>query len=140
MLFLVHMQESFRELMSRNMIKRVVELMSEHESWHFSADGDLFHYFGHEILKEFEPLLEGEVEWSWGYDPDSFPEEEKEWVIKSPYSDHNFTWVPEELRNWDRDRKVILVGGCVGSCLADMEAVLEHVGIDYDIDSAGVFY
>jgi hypothetical protein len=64
------------------------------------------------------------------------PAEERKWVIES-YG-HEFTWVPPALRTLP-DRSVALAGGAMGECLADMESVLDHLGIKFNRLSGVVF-
>lgn len=87
----------------------------------------------HPIL-EIVDLIDMEIDWAWGYEPDLFDGEEADWLIESHYSLHDWTWCPTELRNGQLDDCVVwLGGGHYCECLADMAAVLEHLGVEYHI-------
>lgn len=141
MLFIVHMQRGFEDRIDKATLKHVLSLAEEHETWHFTAEEDLFDNLlqEHEIISKLIPHIDVEVEWSWGYHPESFPEEEKEWVIESVYSHHEYTWIPEELREWKSKETIILVGGIAGSCLGSMESILDHLDIPYQLDYQGIY-
>jgi hypothetical protein len=85
-------------------------------------------------ILEIVDLIDMEIDWAWGYEPDLFGDEEIEWVIPARYSLHEWTWCPEELRNGRLDNCVVwLGGGHYCECLADMCAVLKHLGIEFYI-------
>ena len=133
MLILVHIEESFRQHFPDSMYalrlirackcgkyNRVIHCTS------FVQDD--------RPIAELCNLITEEIDWGWGYEPCIWnrDDSEREWVIESLYSLHEWTWVPTELRNGLLDSyNVYLGGGCSGECLADMEAVLEHLDVPF---------
>ena len=85
-------------------------------------------------IQEIADLIDTEIDWAWGYEPDIFDDDEIKWIIPAPNSLHDWTWCPLELRDGQlNDCIVWLGGGHYSECLADMVAVLEHLGIKYHI-------
>lgn len=69
-------------------------------------------------------------EFSWGYEPDSFDDDEKQFVI--PSNGHEWTWIPKEIRTKPDLGKITVIGGAVNECLADWESVLDHLNYSYE--------
>ncbi len=69
--------------------------------------------------------------WAWGYDPKSFTEDEREFVI--PAHGHEWTWIPPELREFSwRNTRVFVGGGFESECLQDWLDILDHLDVTYE--------
>ncbi len=137
MLLLVHIEEMFRDPyagINDPYIRRVLRVCRQVDHVvHFTSNVG-----GHGMLPELKEYVNQEIEWTWGYEaPDSgyYVEEDVDegWII--PSNGHEWTWVPLKLREpgfWRPFDRILLGGGCNGSCLMDMEEILEHLDIAYD--------
>lgn len=142
-LFVVHCETMFEEHMSQDFhsklaeevygggYTRVIVLESS-----FVGDGEndrLPYLFGSRIESE---------EWSWGYEPDMFEDDQEElpYVVPGCWQ-HEWTWVPPFIRDnpeyW-RNVEVYVAGGCDGECLEDWRCVLNHMDIPFD--ETGIVY
>lgn len=135
-LLLCHVEEMFRRYFPDKMYvnrliracysskySKVIALVSGVEDW--------------EPIEEIKHLVTETIDFSWGYEPESFlhdEEDELPWLIDASHkSAHEYTWVPPEFRcpSFFHDTNIFVGGGCDGECLADLEVVLEHLGLDY---------
>jgi len=135
---LVHVEENFRKYFPDTMyVPRLIRSCKAHK-----YDVVIHCTSGIQDMSpipEIADLVDEEIEWGWGYEPDMFHpddagEEAAKWLIESHYSLHEWTWVPPEF--WDgrfKDCVIHLGGGCYCECMADMAAVLEYVGIEFYI-------
>ena len=134
LLLLVHVEESFRYLFPDSMyVKRLIRACKCRKYRRVIHCTSLVN--DDHPIEKIRYLVTEEVDWGWGYEPCIWAEDdpEREWVIESPYSLHEHTWVPTEFRNGFFDGyDVYLGGGYSAECLADMEAVLNHLGIAYE--------
>lgn len=127
-LFLVHVEEMFRQFFPPMYVPRICKAMNQYD--------DIYVFCSH--IDDDHPIQEiyrfqnyEQIEWAWGYEPTQFPEEEQSWVI--PSNGHEWTWVPEELREtnyWNR-HEIHLGGGSSSECLEDMREVLANQKIKY---------
>lgn len=129
-LLLVHIEDGFRKFFPRNMIDRLVSSLDAGEYdrvIHFTS-----HITNEQPIYELDTLIDEEVEWGWGYEPEGFRKHDLPFVIRS--SGHDWTYVPLWLRTakaWLTEANITLGGGYDGECLADMESVLRHLDIPY---------
>lgn len=136
-LFLVHVEETFRTWFPENYEARIHRFCRTHP----------FHRIlllqSEESNQEALPCLRCFLPeiwvWNWGYAPDQFSEEEQAYVI--PSSRRHFTWVPPEIRDAEswRNRRITLAGGHRGECLSDWQDVLQHQQIPYTLASSLLF-
>jgi len=151
-LFLVHVEPDFENLMNGRFIyetvkaatsgeyDRVIALLANLESGGRGLDA----------CEWIEPGIDEKIEWAWGYEPQQFCRygygaEDCEcegcvvdatWVIEAEGSAHEWTLIPEELRGdllVNASSKIDVIGGCDGECLADFEAVLDYLEYDYSV-------
>jgi hypothetical protein len=132
-LILVHVEETFRRngYLKDDTIWAIVDGINKGD-----FDRVIHMTSGIEDYKPIDDIahmVDEEIEWGWGYEQDHFVEkEEADWIIES--WGHEKTWVPPEFRNGgSANTEVFLGGGYDGECLADFQAVLEHVGIPYTL-------
>ena len=126
-LFLVHIEETFRNRFDDDMIDNIIKSAALYDQViHFTSMVN-----DEEPVEELQPYITKEIQWGWGYEPACFEydKEELDYLIDS--LGHEFTWIPPYLRNYNI-REVDLGGGCDGECLTDMESVLSHLNIDYN--------
>ena len=130
-LFLVHIEETFRKFFERkeDYIENIINKSEEYDRvYHFNSCIDDL-----ETVEELRHIITDEIDWGWGYEPECFesnPEERKFLILSSG---HEYTWIPPELRSFDWDNvEISLGGGCDGECLADMESILDELGVDYN--------
>jgi hypothetical protein len=130
-LFLVHCEEAFRVHFPDKMFPlrlrracqarkydRVIALESK-------IDND------NVAIQEITDVVTDKIDFGWGYEPECFDQEEKEFVIPTK-SCHEYTWIPPEIRNMNlKNYKVFVGGGCESECLQDFLDILTHLGIDY---------
>lgn len=122
-LFLVHVEPDFESYFPVRYL-RTIQRFIERTECH------VVHFTYNRVCDELVDNINQEVEWGWGYEYEHFyrhPDELK-WLIDSP-SPHKQTWVPPFLREYKGP--VLLGGGYESECLADMEAVLQHVKCDF---------
>ena len=142
-LFLVHVQEMFREhFPDRMYVPRLVRALESYDKVY------CFNFEDPAIWElESHCWAPQQVEWGWGYEPDMFGldedgnrDGEDEWVIPTS-SPHEWTWVHPILRDKDEwNRHVISVGGgCESECLQDFKDVLEFVGINHRVVQGYVY-
>lgn len=130
-LLLVHCEEPFRKFFHKMFVPNLVR---ECRSKQY---GKVIHCTSHvesdQPIKQIRPYIDEEIEWSWGYEPESFYfEHDKKFIIHSKSDAHEYTWIPPEFRNgFFRGKNVCLGGGYHSKCLADMESVLEHLNVSY---------
>lgn len=130
-LILVHVEEMFRQYFPDEMYpKRLIKACRSKKYDRVICCVSM--------IDELEPIQELSnerkeiVEWGWGYDDHVFEGNDKElkWVIDS--KGHDYTWIPPELRKNDiENANIFLGGGYDGECLADMECILDYLGIKY---------
>lgn len=129
-LFLIHVEEMFRDYFPKMYVPRICKAMRSYDDIYvFCSD-----------LDDFRPIREvyniqnyEQVEWSWGYDPECFNEDEKQFVINA--NGHEYTWIPEILRDpsyW-LNHEIHLGGGSLHECLQDMRDILEYQNIPYQL-------
>jgi len=130
-LFLVHIEEMFREEFPPMFVQRVCKAMNDYN--------DIYIFISNAM--ECEPIREicrtgcfyTQIQWGWGYYPEQFKHDvnEQSWVI--PANGQEYTWIPEELRcadNW-KDHEISLGGGCRSECLQSMRDILDYQEISY---------
>lgn len=147
LLLLVHVGDMFRESFPPGYLGRVVRACRKAD-WviHFDSlvesDGP---------VDALECCIDQHITWGWGYEPEQFGVERgeegydnfelaKNWVV--PCNAHEWTWVPEEIRDeglWKGFSDILLGGGCDGSCLLDMEEILNDLDIEYRKDPLLVY-
>lgn len=131
LLILVHVEETFRSHFPDSMyVNRLIRACTC-KKYDRVIHATSFVNDDHPI-EEIRYLITGEVDWSWGYDPDMWDDDDmgRQWLIES-YG-HEWTWVPPEFRNgFFNGYNVYLGGGYSAECLADMEAVLDHLEIPF---------
>ena len=126
---LVHIENTFRHLFPAGFIKnihRYVKLGNFDQVIHFTS------YINDECpINEISCLIDREIEWAWGYEPEMFNKKERKWLIQS--SGHEYTWIPPIFRNKNEWRKthIYLGGGYESECLADMKSILDKQRIKY---------
>lgn len=132
-LFLVHVEEAFRDLFpGPGYAARLARAVAEYDRvicLVSMIDGNL-------PLRDLRlPGVETWL-WPWGAEPGEpifgDPGEEA-WIIPSPGSGHEHTWVPEEIRDagaW-AGVGIEVGGGADGECLADWENVMRHQRLPY---------
>ena len=132
-LILVHVEETFRRLgyLDGDTVWAIVDGID-----HRDFDRVIHMTSGindYKPIDDIAHMVDEEIEWGWGYEPEHFVEkEEADWIIDS--WGHEKTWIPPELRNGRfTNTEVFLGGGSDGECLADFEAVLEHLEIPYTL-------
>lgn len=132
LLIIVHMEESFRDYDFEKAVKSLCrEIRSGKYDRIVHCTSNITDF---ETIPELKYLIDDELDWGWGYEPDCFDEDEQEWVLDaSGQSYHEYTWVHPEMRDpaFFEGYEVFLAGGCSGECLADMEVVLDHLEISY---------
>ena len=127
-LLLVHVEESFRSSFPPGYAARIRKFARRkdrviHCTSHVGDDRP---------ISEILDVVGEEIDWAWGYEPESFDGDEKGHVIRTYGNHHEWTWVPPELRRWKPgDHSITLGGGCDAECLDDMRAVLRHLGLPY---------
>lgn len=132
-LLLVHVEETFRSYFRPGMLEMIADAIGEgefDEVIHFTSNIN-----DEQPVEEIACLVDEDVSWSWGYEPEVFETQPEELPFLIESSGHDWTWVPPELRQWAsrlRASKVYLGGGCDSECLADMESVLRHLQVDYE--------
>ena len=132
-LFLVHVEESFREeFPDRMYVNRLLRALRVYDRVICLVS----HIMDYEPIPELTQSYRSPEcwQWGWGYEENVFHEdEEKNWVI--PAYGHEYTWVPLELRDanaW-KNCEISVGGGCIDECLRDFIDVLEYVGIDHRV-------
>lgn len=131
LLLLVHVEEMFRDCITE-------EHICEMKRACHGADY-VVHFTSHvqddNPIREIADLVDQQITWSWGYSPGEYMflnSQEEEHLICS--LGHGYTWIPPELRDkrfWSRWDTVRLGGGADGSCLADMEAILDYLEVEH---------
>jgi hypothetical protein len=132
-LLLVHVEESFRDHFPNAMLKGIVDAIKDKEF------DEVIHFTSFiadcSPVYEIDGLIDEVVQWGWGYTPEMFNnEKQRKHVI--PASGHIWTYVPKYLRDEKvrlRSVEITLGGGLAVSCLADMESVLKHLNLPYQI-------
>lgn len=132
-LLLVHVEETFRKFFSDDLLNNIEKAINNgefDEVIHFTSGIN-----NEEPVEEITTLVDEEIDWGWGYEPEVFENQphELEHVIES--IGHEYTWIPPELRERASRLKnchVTLGGGYHAECLADMVAVLNHLDIPFD--------
>ena len=122
-LILVHVEDTFRKFFSRDFIRNLRRTMPRYHVIHCTSWVNDDH-----PIEEIADLVDQEIQWGWGYEPDMYDGEDSRFII--PACGHEWTWVPPELRHFDR-RAVVLGGGYESECLADMESVLQFLKIPF---------
>ena len=144
-LFLVHMEEMFREMMD---LAHAHVLLNAHK---YDRIIHMSSYIGDDGLphiKELDLVVDEVIEFAWGYEKDYGNYDEcdencedmyscecgSRWVIES--SGHDYTWCPPEIREnvaYYKEHDIFVGGGYEYECLADFESVLDHLDIDYEL-------
>lgn len=129
-LILVHVEETFRKYFGDNLLPEIEKAIHRN---HFDR---IIHCTSNlnddQPVYEIANLVDTQIDWAWGYEPDVFPKQEQQFVIES--KGHEYTWIPPFLRDaqyWLKSAKVTLGGGCEAECLADMESVLDYLNIPF---------
>jgi len=120
-LFLVHVEEMFRGSFPDNLYPSRLRRSASAKKY-FSC-----------IIRELECVRTGREIWRWGYEPLDFPEKERKWVI--PSQGHEWTWIPNWLRDeidYYKNANLFVGGGFDGSCLEDWEVVLASMDLYYE--------
>lgn len=134
-LFVVHLEPMFDDIVDyENLIYMLADVVEQNQYDRVIA---LFSYL--ESGREpdwYDNLCAPKVawEWSWGYEKTG-DEKYDRWIIPSDYSAHEWTYVPEEVREMASllsSSEVDICGIFDGECLTDWEAVLEHLNIPYN--------
>jgi hypothetical protein len=146
-LILCHIEETFRKHFPNGMLDAIIEQSSQYNRViHMTSE-----VCDDEPVEELRWIVDEEIAWGWGYEPRATCEYcygaakhdsqtclcvdcggEETWIIKVDYSVHEWTLVPEELRNGRFENAEITIGGGYdGECLADLEAVLEYMDVPY---------
>lgn len=126
-LILVHVEETFRHLFPHNFVQMLRWQLPRYYVVHATSMVNDMH-----PIDEIRDLVDEQIEWGWGYEPEMFGEDERSWLI--PSNGHEWTWVPPELRGHrilHGQKQLRLAGGFESECLADMEAVLDNQGFEY---------
>jgi hypothetical protein len=135
-LLLVHVEESFRHHFPKGYVRRLVtgcksKLYEKviHATSNIEDDSP---------IPEIAELVDEEIDWGWGYEPEVFRDrKELKWLISS--KSHEYTWVPPELREIHKNTQIVLGGGYDGECLEDMITVLNHLHLYYEINRQFVY-
>lgn len=128
-LILVHVEEMFRRFFPEMYVPRLVRACTCNK--YDEVICMVSEVDDYDPIQELRNLRHSRIAWGWGYEPSMF-EEEAPWVISDEALIHQHTWVPTKLRDGRlKNAEVYLGGGCDGECLADMEAVLERMGVAY---------
>ena len=131
-LFLVHVEESFRKHFPDAMFPlRLIKACQaqKYDEVHILVS----HVMDDEPIFELNGVTNSSqwIDWGWGYEPLSFDQEEKEWCISS-YA-HEWTWIPPELRNDAfQNCNIFVGGGCESECLEDFVSILDYLNYDYE--------
>jgi len=138
-LFLVHVEEMFRHLFPDAMyVPRILRALGIYDRVVCLVSGvdserpidEIVYMGGYE-----------QIDWGWGYEEDVFYDSgDKDWVIPTN-SPHEWTWIPEELRDkrlWQR-YDIRVGGGGREECLQDFIDILEFVGYDFGVVDGYVF-
>ena len=142
-LFLVHIEPGMKPCMPLGYPERVAEIVdaAEYDRVYHMSSG--FEREAH--VWEIGYIITTEIEWAWGYEPETFEDQPDElpWVIES--SGHEYTWVPPELRDLARllrnpNVSVTVGGGHEYECMADFLCVLDHLEINYQVDNDLVYH
>ena len=132
-LILVHIEEGNHDWFDDSYVERVYEYIGAHRPYrvvHMTSqivDG-VPHYY-------IRNLVNIEVDWGWGYEPEMFEGGERDYVI--PSEGHTWTWVPPSLRRdgslWRlcRENEVVLGGGGDCECLEDLRSILRYSFINF---------
>lgn len=135
-LILCHVEEMFRKHFPPGMLDAIVERSDE-----FDRIIHMTSYIeNNEPVIEIRGYMDEDIEWGWGYEWGTCYDPvgdkctgktcEECWTI--PSNGHEATWVPPELRNGRLvGTEVFIGGGYDGECLADLEAVLDHLNVPY---------
>jgi hypothetical protein len=140
-LFLVHIEDSFRKFFDDEFISGILERADE-----FDRIIALVSYVDDEdIIEELQGIVHEKWEWGWGYEPmkdcynlDCVINErcscDWDYIIETVNSAHDYTWIPPEIRekeNW-QNKELFVAGGYDGECLADWESVLGYLELPYN--------
>jgi len=145
-LFLVHCEKMFEYMMDANFHYELSKTIFS-EDWDkiyiMEAGMDDSEFPGLNIvegLAKNSPITE-KIYWSWGYEPDQFDEDENKHIIETSYGRHDYTYVPEKLRNI-KDKimsyEISICGGHDDECLEDFREVLKWLGVN-DWNEKAVF-
>lgn len=129
-LFLVHVEEMFRDFFPTMYIPRICKAMNQYEQIYVFCSG----------VMDYEPIPEiykfqnyEQIDWGWGYEPASFEHQPEEQQFVIPAYGHEYTWIPEILRDntiWEK-HEIHLGGGADKECLQDMRDILNHQQIKF---------
>ncbi len=129
-LILVHVEEMFREFFPEMYIPRLVKALRSKK--YDEVICMVSEVQSPDLIRELQVLPHSRIVWGWSYEPSMFQEDEIPWVISDGNLIHEHTWVPVKLRDGRlNNAQVFLGGGCDGECLADMEAVLDRLGVKF---------
>jgi len=134
-LILVHIENVFRDKFPYDYLTIMQECAEKYDRIiHCTSCIDDLH-----PCPEIRWMVGQEIDWSWGYEPEVFEDDPNELVWVIPASGHEYTWVPEELREgaslWRllKQSTVHVGGGFETECLQDFLDVLDYVEIDYSV-------
>lgn len=127
-LFLVHVEEMFRQWFPPMFVQRCCKAMNDY---------DRVICLVSEVMDD-HPI--GEIHhrywytqwlWGWGYEAEQFDEDEDKWIIEA--QGHEYTWVPPELRDADQwnQHEISVGGGGRHECLEDFINVLDFMEIKH---------
>lgn len=140
-LFLVHIEDMFRKFYTDKYIQNIRNKAKKYDK----VIALLSYIENDDIIEELKDVVDERWDWGWGYEPrqDCYNLEcvinEKcscDWdyiISVSHKSLHEYTWIPEEIRDVDfwKNHKLFVGGGYDGECLADFECVLEYLELPY---------
>jgi len=134
-LFLVHVENTFRKFFPDEMyVNRLIRAcQAKKYDKVFILVSNVNDYAPIDELAEITGRYQW-IDWGWGYDPECFSHDPEElaWVI--PAYGHEYTWVPNELRDMADELKrsnVFVGGGYESECLQDWLDCLDHFDIPF---------